>query len=92
MCECWDGGVVVARTATQTFASFPFNQYPTISLQAGRLAPSGPDVVPAAGMTVAAGNEVSFIASSTTDPTEGAQIYCGVVRPIFALISRRAQL
>ena len=65
----------------QTYATYPFNSYPSISLEAGRLVPTGPNVVPAGGLSVADGAEVTFIASSTTDPTQGAQIYCGVVRP-----------
>ncbi|KAH9939753.1 uncharacterized protein BXZ73DRAFT_75924 [Epithele typhae] len=61
-----------------TLASYPFDQYPSISMEAGRLIPTGPNVAPAAGMSVLPAAQVSFISSNSVDPTKGAQIYCGV--------------
>ena len=62
----------------QTFASFPFNQYPSIALDQGRLIPSGPDTTPTAQNGVVAGSEVGFLASNSADPSHGAQIWCAV--------------
>ncbi|RDX40628.1 hypothetical protein OH76DRAFT_1412848 [Lentinus brumalis] len=61
-----------------TFASFPFNQYPSLSLDKGRLIPHGTDVAPAKAGTVPDGSEPGFIVSNDSDPEQGAQIYCGV--------------
>ena len=69
-----------AAWMAQTFASFAFNQYPTIALEEGRLIPKGMGVTPAKGASVLDGSEVAFTASNSVDPTTGAQIYCGVVR------------
>ncbi|EJF56934.1 hypothetical protein DICSQDRAFT_112382 [Dichomitus squalens LYAD-421 SS1] len=61
-----------------TFASFPFNQYPSIALSEGRLLPTGPGTTPTAQNGVTAGSEVVFLASNSAQPSQGAQIWCAV--------------
>ncbi|KAI1788575.1 hypothetical protein LXA43DRAFT_894395 [Ganoderma leucocontextum] len=61
-----------------TFATFPFNQYPSIALVDGRLIPSGPGTTPTAVNGVTAGSEVIFVASNSVDPSQSAQIWCAV--------------
>ncbi|KAI0739463.1 hypothetical protein C8Q80DRAFT_1111192 [Daedaleopsis nitida] len=68
----------VSFKALSTITTFPFDDYPTIALVNGRLIPSGPHTVPTGGQLVSDGQEVTFAASNTIDPTQGAQIYCGV--------------
>ncbi|KAI0692696.1 hypothetical protein C8T65DRAFT_669343 [Cerioporus squamosus] len=61
-----------------TFASYPFNQYPSMSLDKGRLIPHGTNVAPAQAGTVPDGSEPGFVTSNTVDPEQGPQIYCAV--------------
>ncbi|THH32667.1 hypothetical protein EUX98_g1489 [Antrodiella citrinella] len=58
-----------------TYASFPYNDYPTLTLVNGGLTPNGQ--VAGAGVAVTAGSEPMFIITNLDTPTP-AQIYCGV--------------
>ncbi|EMD35782.1 hypothetical protein CERSUDRAFT_115735 [Gelatoporia subvermispora B] len=62
-----------------TFASFPFNEFPTLSLLNGTLIPNLPGgiLANASDSSVAAGTAPSWIITGLDLPTP-AQIYCGV--------------
>jgi hypothetical protein len=69
----------------QTYASYPYNEYPVLSLSHGALYGNATEHAPAAvAGNVTAGDAVSFIT-----PPQGpnaAQVWCGVVRPASVLV------
>lgn len=61
-----------------TYATYPYNQYPSIALVDGRLLPTGPHTSPTAINGVTAGYEILFVASNEVNPSTSAQIWCAV--------------
>ncbi|CDO75928.1 hypothetical protein BN946_scf184873.g17 [Trametes cinnabarina] len=65
-----------------TWAQYPDPlEYTSISLANGTLVIEGDGAPPAQAAPVDAGNSLEWFSSSTADPAEGAQIYCGVPPP-----------
>ncbi|KAJ3490101.1 hypothetical protein NLI96_g1685 [Meripilus lineatus] len=59
-----------------TYASYPYNEYPNLSLLSGALIPNARGVI-AGGVNVTVGQTLGFIATNLNPPTP-APIYCGV--------------
>lgn len=66
--------------ALQTWATYPFNDYPTYSLLNGVLHPNGQSGVVPSDYAPTDGAELGFIVEVNA-PT-GAPIYCAVVRTV----------
>ncbi|KAI0643247.1 hypothetical protein C8Q79DRAFT_1002500 [Trametes meyenii] len=60
-----------------TYASFPFDDYPTFSLVNGTLIPQGGST-PAQATIVQDGSSLGFLQTVSAEPTKGSQIYCAV--------------
>ncbi|KAI0819734.1 hypothetical protein BC628DRAFT_1401273 [Trametes gibbosa] len=69
-------GIEFRRMAT--WASFPFNDFPTVSLVNGTLIPNGEHTTPAQATIVEEGSQIGFVLRNSANPLQGAQIYCGV--------------
>ncbi|KAI0364638.1 hypothetical protein BV20DRAFT_955777 [Pilatotrama ljubarskyi] len=61
-----------------TYASFPFNDYTSVSLMNGTLVINGANTTPARALIVQEGSQLGFLVQNGADPTAGAQIYCAV--------------
>ncbi|KAI0764149.1 hypothetical protein BD413DRAFT_483041 [Trametes elegans] len=62
-----------------TWASYPYNQYPTLSLADGTLIPNAPEgVTPAKASNVDDGAQLGFVSNNNVNPADGAKIYCAV--------------
>ncbi|KAH8105392.1 hypothetical protein BXZ70DRAFT_523151 [Cristinia sonorae] len=72
------GGVVndIDIKVFSTFSTFPFNDFPTITLDSGNLTPNGDDSDLAVTAPVNEGDELSFMFSMNPPPP--ASIYCAV--------------
>ncbi|KAH9946590.1 hypothetical protein B0H21DRAFT_742874 [Amylocystis lapponica] len=76
-----------------TYASYPYDAWPTFALAAGALLPVPADAsaVPASDVPVSAGAQPGWIITSR-DPPAPAQIYCAVVRLFVYMLSVLAAL
>ncbi|KAI0631551.1 hypothetical protein C8Q77DRAFT_1159326 [Trametes polyzona] len=75
------GGVIAGTELRRfaTWASFPFNDYPTVSLVNGTIFLNGDEnSTPAQATIVQEGDGLSFITNNSVKPENGAQIYCAV--------------
>lgn len=61
----------------QTWASYPYNDFPTLSLLQGALHPNSPSNIVITDTPVYDGDELGFI--NENDAPAPAQIYCAVV-------------
>ncbi|KAI0350308.1 hypothetical protein OH77DRAFT_1413242 [Trametes cingulata] len=69
-------GAEIRRFAT--YASFPFNDYTSVSLVNGTLVLNGANTTPARALAVEEGSQLGFLVQNGADPSAGAQIYCAV--------------
>lgn len=78
-------------TCHQTYASYPYNDWPNFSLVNGALIPNSgsSSSAAAADSNVTAGNEPGFIVADPENLPQAAEIYCGVVRCLFVSASLR---
>ncbi|KAH9946592.1 hypothetical protein B0H21DRAFT_822657 [Amylocystis lapponica] len=60
-----------------TYASYPYNQWPSFSLKGGALVPVSADAAPGTDSDVAGGDMPGFVFSNSDLPSPAA-IYCGI--------------
>ncbi|TFY67995.1 hypothetical protein EVJ58_g1291 [Rhodofomes roseus] len=65
--------------STGTWATYPYLDFPTMSLNAGALVPNSANGVPSYDMTAVAGQPLQFFTTSESPSGEAAQIYCAIV-------------
>ncbi|KAJ3539002.1 hypothetical protein NM688_g6430 [Phlebia brevispora] len=73
----WNGATEEAELKVlSTYASYPYNDFPTFSMVNGTLHPNSPNNLSIVDNVVSDGDEPSFL--QTNEPATAAQIYCGV--------------
>lgn len=63
----------------QTWATYPYLDFPTMSLNSGVLTPNSANGVPSYDMQAIEGQPLQFFTTSQSQSSDPAQIYCAII-------------